>query len=351
MDVLLPLNRELRAAGIRLTIVVRSHKLSLRGMFPTLEGNGVAQQYLALGLDNTARNRARAKAIAMKVWSELELGQFDWRNYRKKVVNTEVCGYWLDKFKSHYLRHPNRSEATWRRDCELYFRRLDRDRRLTEEYLIQIAQQTPPASRTRERLVRLYVRFAKFAGIPYDTLQSYAQGYSAPQKERALPSDEQIYEIYATIKNPKWRRVYALMAIYGLRDHECWFCDVENTMPYKCWVRAGKTGARGPILPLPIAWAEEWQPWEGELPTINLRPDKDTHKIYGERTAQYFRRQNLPFSPYTLRHCYAVRGIKVGLHPTIAARMMGHAVTVHQSIYHKWISDREIMQEWERITN
>ena len=57
-----------------------------------------------------------------------------------------------------------------------------------------------------------------------------------------------------------------------------------------------------------------------------------------------FRRYDLPITPYDLRHAWAVRTIHVGLPDTVAARMMGHSVTIHTRTYHHWITRRDQQQ-------
>ena len=53
------------------------------------------------------------------------------------------------------------------------------------------------------------------------------------------------------------------------------------------------------------------------------------------------KKPELPLNPYDLRHAWAVRTIHIGLPDTVAARMMGHSVTVHTKTYHHWITRRD----------
>jgi integrase len=57
-----------------------------------------------------------------------------------------------------------------------------------------------------------------------------------------------------------------------------------------------------------------------------------------------FRRYEVPFSPYDLRHAWAVRTILMGLPDTVSARMMGHSVAIHNRTYHRWITRRDQQQ-------
>ncbi|MBF2079254.1 MAG: Uma2 family endonuclease [Synechococcales cyanobacterium T60_A2020_003] len=103
------------------------------------------------------------------------------------------------------------------------------------------------------------------------------------------------------------------MAIYGLSDHECWFCDINPAPPYDCRVLEGKTGPRDGVMPFYPEWAAQWEPWNGTLPKVT-----DTvgdHAIYGERTARAFKRHKIPFTPYTLRHAWCIRASVVFKQP------------------------------------
>jgi integrase len=154
------------------------------------------------------------------------------------------------------------------------------------------------------------------------------------------------------IPNPAWRLAYGLMATYGLRNHEVFFCDcsglarggdrVLRVLP------TSKTGEHQvwPFLP---EWVEQFglerlgdDP--GALPAIATDLRRVSLKQVGQRVAEQFRRYGLPITPYDLRHAWAVRTIHIGLPDTVAARMMGHSVTIHTRTYHHWITRRDQQQ-------
>ena len=144
------------------------------------------------------------------------------------------------------------------------------------------------------------------------------------------------------------------MVIYGLRDHECWLCEIDPNPPYFCRVIAGKSGSRDGILPLYREWAEEWKPWAGELPfvkTDGLSPTR-AHKLYGERTARQFRRLKVcaERTPYDYRHAYAIRSALVfGFDVAARARMMGHSASVHLERYNRYISQERMLTLYQEM--
>jgi len=66
------------------------------------------------------------------------------------------------------------------------------------------------------------------------------------------------------------------------------------------------------------------------VPEVTARRSSDL----GERLSHYFRRwAKIPFPPYDLRHCWAVRTLEFGLDVSLAAAQMGHSVQVHTELY------------------
>ena len=80
------------------------------------------------------------------------------------------------------------------------------------------------------------------------------------------------------------------------------------------------------------------------LPAINTNLKETTLQNVGRRVSEQFRRYKLPLRPYDLRHAWAVRTIHIGLPDSVAARMMGHSVYIHNKTYHHWITRRDQQQ-------
>jgi len=64
----------------------------------------------------------------------------------------------------------------------------------------------------------------------------------------------------------------------------------------------------------------------------------------GKKITDQFKRYSLQIKPYDLRHAWAVRTILYDLPDTVAARMMGHSVSLHTQTYHHWITKRDQQQ-------
>jgi integrase len=154
------------------------------------------------------------------------------------------------------------------------------------------------------------------------------------------------------IPNPAWRLAFGLMATYGLRNHEVFFCDCSALAP----------GGDRVLRVLPTSKTGEHQVWPFQpdwvghfglerlgrdrfaLPKVGTDLRRTTLQQVGRRVAEQFRRYGLPITPYDLRHAWAVRTIHIGLPDTVAARMMGHSVAIHTRTYHHWITRRDQQQ-------
>ncbi|PZV02440.1 MAG: hypothetical protein DCF32_14975 [Leptolyngbya sp.] len=183
------------------------------------------------------------------------------------------------------------------------------------------------------------------AGIDID-LKPWRGNYSPKAVNvRDLPGDDVIVEAIAAIEDERWRYCMALMATYGLRDHEVFYVDLKSLAdaPGVCTVTDGKTGWRQ-VWPYPAEWWERFNLKAAKVPALTARRNSD----YGIRVAQYFKRHSVLFLPYDLRHAWAARTAVAGLDPAIAARMMGHDLSIHTRVYHQFISRASMQQAWEK---
>jgi integrase len=95
------------------------------------------------------------------------------------------------------------------------------------------------------------------------------------------------------------------------------------------------------VWPFYPEWVDRFHLRDINLPNINTDLNHTTLQRVGQQVSCQFRRYHLPFSPYDLRHAWAVRTIHFGIPDTVAARMMGHSVTIHTRTYHRWLTRRD----------
>ena len=357
-EMLTEANTRLKAGRTGVAIAAKRNTLYLRAKLPPKPNSSKADwshQWLALGAVRfTVAGIKRAEAEALRLSAAIALQQFRWPDWLPKAsptVKAKGVADWVADYERDYFNRRQRnpkSETTWEKDYAVPYRRLVQvaaGRALTEQVLLDAIATYAPDSRSRQRACGAYQRLASAAGLDV-TLKDYRGHYSPKAVNvRELPSDEAIVEAIAAIKNERWRYCMALMATYGLRDHEVFYVDLAtlDEPPGVCTVLDGKTGWRQ-VWPYPGKWWEHFNLKAAKVPALTARRNSD----YGVKVAQYFKRHSMPFLPYDLRHAWAARTAVAGLDPAIAARMMGHALTVHTTCYHQFISRASMQQAWER---
>jgi integrase len=396
-------NGELGRVGIALRIEIRGLRLSLRGPLPCRRGGpGLPVQRISLGLPATAEGlEAAAKRLA-EVLEGLGAGTFRWQDWQRQpqagsVVNPVAAGptpedcleaagqqdgppalaEQLACFERAFFadarrrRRPAGSRTTWTAAYLPYLRRIRAIaapppdppvhpslpppwQSLDGGLLQRVLESYELASRSRQQCGIALAALARHHGItlPQDWRER-AGGYGLhAARFRRLPADAQILELLERIPNPRWRLAYGLMATYGLRNHEVFFCDLSALAPGGDRVirvlPTSKTGEHQ-VWPFQPEWVERFDlerlGTEPEaLPAVATDLRRTTLQQVGRRVAEQFRRYELPLTPYDLRHAWAVRTIHIGLPDTVAARMMGHSVGIHTRTYHHWITRRDQQQ-------
>jgi integrase len=355
-------NARLRAAQMRVSIALKRNTLYLRAKLPPKPDSGKGdwhQQWISLGgIYGNAAGVKRAEAEAQRLRYELAMDKFRWADWLAPDRSGErTVEQWAKAYEEAYFGRRQRApktETTWDKDYSIPYARLAQvadGKPLTAQAILAAVQTYAPDTRSRQRAVTAYGRLAEFAGVEVDLSGLRGRYSPAAVDPRDLPTDDQIIEAVETLADPRWRLLVALMATYGLRDHEVFHADLKTitTPPGVCVVQDGKTGWHE-VWPYPPEWWERWIcPWVSEgvlLPPLTARQGRNDS--YGTKVAQHFKRKGIPFRPYDLRHAWAARTAVYGLDPAIAAKMMGHDLSIHSRVYHRFLNRASMQQAWER---
>ena len=332
-------NARLKAGRVGVQVLQVGNRLRLQATLPPKPGSGrdrPYQQQIALGIYANPDGLEEAETRARELGVLLARNSFSWIG--SGLGGT--CGDWIDRYKAHILK--NREQVTdqvWQEDFwNPALKWLPQDAPLTPEAIITAAEHYRVESRARQLCLGVLKGFCQWAGLDVD-LSPYRSTYGGGSLQpRDIPTDAEIVasrEKLATRED--WLWVFGMMAVYGLRPHECWAVegvDVADGVPIVAIGNATKTGSRI-VRPLPLHWATEWNLQQGGPPLITVNRSKE----YGERTARHFKRKGVSFAPYTLRHAYAIRGSATyGIPVAIMAQQMGHAPEVHLKTYNRWIT-------------
>ncbi|APD49100.1 site-specific integrase [Synechococcus sp. CS-602] len=369
-------NDLLAASGVSLRLERRGQRLVLRGPLPCRRGGGnFPVQRISLGLPATAAGLTQARRDLRRLQQQLQQQRFDWQAWshpsspptsEPSTVSTAAStAAVLEHFEASFFadprrrRHPSGSRSTWQGAYLPYLRRLlaaatRQHRQLDPDLFLQVLESYPAASRSRQQCGTALAALGRQLGLSLaEDWGERSGGYGLHQAQfRQLPSDDDVQAHVARIPNPAWRLAYGLMATYGLRNHEVFFCDLSPLAPGGDRVLrvlpTSKTGEHQ-VWPFHPEWVELFElpklvEAAGALPAVRTDLTRTTLQQVGRRVAEQFRRYDLPITPYDLRHAWAVRTIHIGLPDTVAARMMGHSVTIHTRTYHHWITRRDQQQ-------
>lgn len=361
-------NQRLKAARLGLQIERRGELLNLRGTLPPKPGSARLrpyQQRLSLGLPATTAGLKQAEQEAKVIAAQLIQKNFDWRSYVNLPgwgrLQTLALPDQIQAFEQQFLSQPERvkklasTKTTWSSAYAPYLRKLQAIAEshpswTLPEAIYATVQATEEHTRSRQICCTALAAFAEFLNVELPTdLKEFWGGYSPSQTQaRELPSDELIVKAFEQIPNPAWRFVYGIMATYGLRNHEVFFCDYASLLQGdpEASIRVlptTKTGSHE-VWPFFPEWVEQFDLRNVCLPAVTTDLQRTTLQRIGQQVTGQFRRYGLPFSPYDLRHAWAVRTIHFGLPDAVAARMMGHSIAVHTRTYHQWMTRRDQQQ-------
>ena len=367
---LITANEELAAQGSRLRIEQRGQKLGLRGTLPCRDDRArQSVQRISLGLNADPKGFEEASQTARMVQRQLERGTFKWEDWRSQVIRPTASVAALapesaiERFQQAFFADPRRrrspagSKTTWTGAYQPYLRRLQAHaghRTIDANLLLKTLQSYDDGSRSRQQCATALAALARHLELVLpEGWRQEAGGYGLHRAQfRQLPTDRQILEAALLIPNPRWRLAYGLMATYGLRNHEVFFCDGHSLADGSDQVLrilpTTKTGEHQ-SWPFHPEWVERFGLLEladnpKALPMVTTDLKHTTLQQVGRRVSEQFRRYELPITPYDLLHAWAIRTIHIGLPDTVAARMMGHSVAIHTRTYHHWITRRDQQQ-------
>ena len=300
-----------RLKPLKISLLSRGNRLSVRSTLPNIPGKptGRSQQTIALILPCTPSGINRAEKMAVKVANDRDLGLFRWEDYQngKQPISNPLSEA-IEKHKVFYLQAGG-NLATWTGEYNRFYRDL---KGLDENDFIHVLNSTSPNTRTRRKAVVACNALSKFLELGFN-FSGYRGAYFpfTSVQARDIPDDETIVRKGLEIPNPAWQWAYGMLATYGLRNHEVFFCKPSPYAEGAIEVTEGKTGSRT-TFPLYPQWVERFDLANRFIPNIDLNREHDAigHSVteYFSRVTEYFSRINAPFRPYDLRHAWAIRG-------------------------------------------
>ncbi|MEL6605340.1 MAG: integrase [Cyanobacteria bacterium J06614_10] len=349
-------NSRLKAFKVPVRIREQDGRLYLRGTFPPRPNSAQEkphQQRLALKLASCPRTVVLAEKEARKVGVLLEAGEFSWEPYIRRQSIGSVAG-WVAQLRHEYFAAGG-SEITWKGDYQQAFDKLPVQHSLSLKLLLKVAKEIPANTKQRQRVCMSFARLARFAGIEADRIVALRGSYSSKSVDpRSLPLDSLIAKWRDDVAHPAWRWCFGMLAVYGLRPHELFRCDLDD-FPTVRVEENSKTGYRF-VWPLYPEWAEEWNLKDRRLPALENIESLPNAKLGSKVSRRFYAWQLLKpdgksLCAYDLRHCYARRCFEFGFSPDFSSRMMGHSLDTHMRVYRRWIDEGVYRAIYEATVN
>lgn len=288
---------------------------------------------LSPGIANDQEGLLRAEAMAVVVSQQLKDGTFDLNEWRASKSASQLT------FHTAIARYEaqRNGRGDWREYWAIY-KRLPLTERFSAGPMRAVVLKLAEGSRQRLRAGIALGALARFQGQEElaQELRALGKGYDSfkSTKPRHVPTDQEIEE--AALKlSEEWRWGFWIMSLYGCRPHEIFRSDQQGKLLY---VSGGKTGSRV-SLPTKAEWLEK--PGRRILPNVDLtRPNRELGALW----CKVFKRHGIEWTPYCLRHAAALRMIhNPRIKDSMAARSLGHSLSVHTKTYQKWISEKEFL--------
>lgn len=345
-------NKRLHDDDVGVYIEKRKSRLYLRATLPPkphINRDKPYQQKVATGQKATPAGLQAAARKARLMGDQLATRKFQWDDWIDVSTESESISTLVERFSLSHWEKTKQSDAaltTWK-DYRLTFNRLDGDRALTIDALLEAIVRTEPDSRTRKKVCTYFYKLATFAKLERtEAIKELAGNYSPKLVQpRNLPSDSAIAQYRESIKSDSWRWLFGVLAAYGVRSHEVFRLGWEDFPVVR--VLSGKTGERF-IYPLYPEWATQWELNEVKLPELDLGY---SNAKLGSKVSGWFYDRKVPFKAYDLRHCYARRCFEFGLAPDWSAGLMGHSLQVHLTTYRAWIDEATYRKAYKAVIN
>lgn len=362
-------NARLKAAKVRVAIVKIAGSLYLQATLPLKptdcnqhNGKSTKQYKISLGIPANFYGLKTAEEEAHELGRLIARQQFAWNQKylgSKQDKSLKTFGELLDSYENIYFSSRPRnikSEGTFFKNYLVVLNQFDRNSLATPENLKRqfeaISNETPSWKHRTSIALNL---FCKEFNI--DLTVSYKRPKPKP---RNIPDDTKIeqgfflWSEYAHNRRNKrpeqanywlvFRWLYGMLATYGCRPRELFlYPDFDHWLSDNITWKVhhlGKTGQRE-ALPLHESWIEKFDlknPVIVQLVKdyINNRDDVKGMQTLSAALSDWFHKVKVGFSPYDLRHAWAIRAHLMGVPIKAAADNLGHSVQQHTETYQRW---------------
>lgn len=352
-------NADLKKDGCPLRVEVRS-TLAIRGTM-SFDGSKPKQRRVSTGLDLRPENVYLAMDKATKIWAECTnnplMQQIEVKGGKVRLVPDATLisndGAWINTTNlvgrvERWAKKRGLSDSTLQKSYLPYVRIVEnhlQDGDSFENACYFAVASYHHASRSRQlakTAVKSIYEIVNAEMPKRIRLLPCTYSTSSVSFVEPLPSDFDIKQVWSSIPNKKWQNAFAVMAVFGIRNHEVFRSKlVEGNGSLLCLVGdSTKTGTRL-AFPYPTSWVNDFglHP-ESAFPELD---ESANNQRLGQQVSLQFQRYGIGFPPYHLRRAYACRCIELG-NDFVVAKSLGHSVATLNDIYRKHIDPDRLMK-------
>ncbi|MBD2569973.1 site-specific integrase [Anabaena lutea] len=368
----------LKAGKVKVGLVVAKDSIQLQASLPVKSGDvdrngtGYKQYKISLGIPASLDGVKTAEEEAQELGKLIARKQFEWTDkYLGKLakvkdgistVGDTLKDFEIKYFQSHKLTEKSKHTFSYYLDYLKRYVGLDTPLNQESIDLVIASLQNEHAKQNAVKTLKVLRNTLNITTFALDNIK-----IKKPQTQaRDIPSDEDVVKYFQNFYNysvsrkgtikltclnswKMWQWVYGMLATYGLRPREVfvnpevdWWLSSENVDNTWKVAPETKTGYRE-ALPLHPDWVELFDLKNPEFLEL-LKSQVDGRTSFTDintirvNCSSWFRRVNVPFTPYDLRHAWAIRAHIMGVPIKAAADNLGHSVEIHTEVYQKWFS-------------
>ena len=345
-------------------VAERSNHYQLRAKLPKkADLHTLSHQTISTGLKATPDNVPLLRSMANDLEEQIQGGTFNWAFWSKEALQKRIRGIdpngitpsefaeaIAEAFRHKYPGVELSWKTIWGKKYQPAFKRMKALPVLVvDEAALRDLILSNPSLASRKTDGSIYSVTIAYKGwhrqFDRSSIFEAAAGYTAAElTPRDIPSDEELLSYYRKIEAPHWKWMYGVLLTYGIRPHE--IVNASIRPDGRLDISDGKTGFREswPCMP---EWVDELNLRDVHRPTQSVQTvAKIASDYFSEKPAGRpgvrTRPARLPFSLYVLRHSYAIRLMGQGYSSDLAAKLMGHGVRVHTTIYRRWMTQQHM---------
>ena len=356
-------NRDLRYRGHKASLTILKDAIYIRGTFPSGDGTkarkrvptglkasiksvSIAENRLLDLLTEINKNGSIPETLPWEIKSEIKKGY-------PKIKAKDAIELLKNNFFKVRTTNPKSRLKTWDviQNC---LNKLDSGAYITTDYLMAVVEKFAIDPETgaeranlRLKLHQYFKRLGTLIELPDIEKIDGVKGTYKPKK-RTIPDQDDLLLLAVQVRNHKeYGWLTAAMIVYGCRPSEALSLFPNKNGTASCLSVKQKKAVpeRRTALALPKGYEEKFDLYNICRSVEFIEPedfDPIEAKSFSNRWGKWLKRQRPDLQLYDLRHAWAKRSIREGVPSGLAAKALGHSLSVFEQTYLSTLDEEDI---------